>query len=165
MITTGETELDVTGYRAWRFGETHRDPVFAAETARETYRYYYRLRYPLDADEWGRPQRDSRAARAPAGAGCVLRRRRTAGSAPDYFEPGQPWRRAGADQRAFGWTAPPWFERLRSEHTAFRERAGIIDMTSFGKIGSRGPGALDLLERVCGNRIDRPVGASSTRSS
>jgi 4-methylaminobutanoate oxidase (formaldehyde-forming) len=31
-------------------------------------------------------------------------------------------------------------------------------MTSFGKIDVRGPGAVVLLERVAGNRIDRPVG-------
>ena len=77
----------------------------------------------------------------------------------DYLQPGRPWRRAGADQRAFGWTAPPYLDRLRTEHAAFRERAGIIDMTSFGKTPVEGPGALPLLERACCNRIDRPVGA------
>jgi 4-methylaminobutanoate oxidase (formaldehyde-forming) len=77
----------------------------------------------------------------------------------DYFEPGRPWRRAGADQRAFGWTKPPYFDRLEEEHRAFRERVGIIDMTSFGKIDVRGPGALPLLERVAGNLIDRPAGS------
>ena len=45
------------------------------------------------------------------------------------------------------------------EHEAFRERVGIIDMTSFGKIEVSGPGALALLERVADNRIDRPVGS------
>ena len=40
-----------------------------------------------------------------------------------------------------------------------RERVGIIDMTSFGKLDVSGDGALALLERVCDNRIDRPVGA------
>ena len=35
----------------------------------------------------------------------------------------------------------------------------MIDMTSFGKIELEGPGALPLLERVCDNRIDRPVGS------
>ena len=34
----------------------------------------------------------------------------------------------------------------------------MIDMSSFGKIEVEGPGALPLLERVCDNRIDRPVG-------
>ena len=32
-------------------------------------------------------------------------------------------------------------------------------MTSFGKTAVEGPGALQLLERACCNRIDRPVGA------
>ena len=36
---------------------------------------------------------------------------------------------------------------------------GIIDLSSFGKIEVSGPGALDLLELVCDNRIDRPVGS------
>jgi len=78
---------------------------------------------------------------------------------PDYFEPALPWRRAGADQRAFGFTRPPYFDRLAEEHRAFRERVGIIDMSSFGKIEITGPGALPLLERVAGNLIDRPVGS------
>src|SRR5207302_4349707 len=40
----------------------------------------------------------------------------------------------------------------------FRERAGLIDMSSFGKIEVSGPGALPLLERSAGNLIDRPPG-------
>ena len=40
-----------------------------------------------------------------------------------------------------------------------RERVGIIDMTSFGKLEVSGAGALALLERVCDNRIDKPVGS------
>ena len=78
---------------------------------------------------------------------------------PEHFEPGMPWRRAGADQRRFGWTRPPWLDRVGEEHGAFRERVGVIDMSSFGKIEVSGPGALALLERVAGNRIERPVGS------
>jgi 4-methylaminobutanoate oxidase (formaldehyde-forming) len=78
---------------------------------------------------------------------------------PEHFEPGGHWRRAGADQRHFGWSRPPWFEHQGEEHRAFRERVGIIDMTSFGKIELEGPGALPLLERVADNLIDRPVGS------
>src|SRR4029077_8812673 len=71
----------------------------------------------------------------------------------------RPWRRAGADQRRFGWKRPPYFDLLAEEHAAFRERAGIIDMSSFGKIEITGPGAMPLLERVAGNMIDRPAGS------
>jgi len=78
---------------------------------------------------------------------------------PDYFQPGRDWRRAGADQRTFGFTRPPYFDLLAEEHRAFRERVGVIDMSSFGKIEIRGPGALGLLERVAGNLVDRPAGS------
>ena len=52
-MTGSEPEFDVSAYRPWRFGRLYRDPVMRAEAAREAYRYYYRLRYPLDtAADW-----------------------------------------------------------------------------------------------------------------
>src|SRR5687767_14070722 len=56
-MTGGAPELDVEAYRAWRFGRLYRDTVLAAETAREAYKYYYRLRYPLDTSIAGRGRR------------------------------------------------------------------------------------------------------------
>jgi 4-methylaminobutanoate oxidase (formaldehyde-forming) len=46
------------------------------------------------------------------------------------------------------------------EHRAVRERVGLIDLTSFGKIEVSGPGALALLQRAAANDMDRPVGAA-----
>jgi 4-methylaminobutanoate oxidase (formaldehyde-forming) len=158
LITTGSSELDLHPYRPWRFGPVHRDHRYAAELAREAYRYYYYLRYPLDSDEWGRPRRTSALHERLQDEGAVFGVKHGWERA-DYLEPGRPWRRAGADQRRFGWTRPPYFDVLAEEHRAFRESAGIIDMTSFGKIDLRGRGALALLERAAGNRINRPVGS------
>ncbi|HEY0492835.1 MAG TPA: FAD-dependent oxidoreductase [Candidatus Dormibacteraeota bacterium] len=158
LITAGETELDLYGYRPWRFGPVHRDHRYVAELAREAYRYYYFLRYPYDADEWGRPRRTSALHQRMQDLGAVFGQKH-GWERPEHFEPGRAWRRAGADQRRFGWTQPPWFELQAEEHRAFRERAGIIDMTSFGKVELSGPGALPLLERVAGNLVGRPVGS------
>jgi glycine cleavage system aminomethyltransferase T/glycine/D-amino acid oxidase-like deaminating enzyme len=158
LITAGESELDLYAYRPWRFGPVHRDHRYVAELAKETYRYYYFLRYPYDADEWGRPRRTSALHHRMQDLGAVFGAKH-GWERPEHFDPGRPWRRAGADQRQFGWTRPPWFELQAEEHRAFRERVGIIDMTSFGKIELDGPGALALLERVAGNLIDRPVGS------
>ncbi|HET9780665.1 MAG TPA: FAD-dependent oxidoreductase [Candidatus Dormibacteraeota bacterium] len=158
LVTSGDTELDLYAYRPWRFGPVHRDARYVSELARETYKYYYLLRYPFDSDEWGRPKRTSALHSRMQDLGAVFGVKH-GWERPDYFEPGKPWRRAGADQREFGFTRPPYFEQLAAEHRAFRERVGIIDMSSFGKIEITGPGALALLERVAGNRIDRPVGS------
>ena len=158
LITTGSSELDLHPYRPWRFGPVHRDHRYVADLAREAYRYYYYLRYPYDSDEWGRPRRTSALHERLQDESAVFGAKHGWERA-DYFEPGRPWRRAGADQRLFGWTRPPYFDVMGEEHRAFRERVGIIDMTSFGKIEVRGPGALTLLERAAGNRIDRPPGS------
>jgi glycine cleavage system aminomethyltransferase T/glycine/D-amino acid oxidase-like deaminating enzyme len=157
-MTDGETEIDVEGYRAWRFGPNYRDSVFAQEAAREVYRYYYRLRYPLDSPQAGRGRRLSALHFRLEELGAVFGTK-NGWERADYFEPGRPWRRAGEDQRRFGWATPPYLDRLAEEHAAFRERVGIIDLSSFGKIAVSGPGALALLERVCDSRIDRPVGS------
>jgi 4-methylaminobutanoate oxidase (formaldehyde-forming) len=158
LVTGDEPELDLYAYRPWRFGQVHRDARYAAELARESYKYYYLLRYPFDSDEWGRPKRTSALHSRLQDLGAVFGVKH-GWERPDYFEPARVWRRAGPDQRAFGFTRPPYFERLAEEHRAFRERAGIIDMSSFGKVEIKGSGALSLLERVAGSRIDRPVGS------
>src|SRR5438132_1823061 len=158
LITAGESELDLYAYRPWRFGAVHRDHRYVAELAKEAYRYYYFLRYPYDADEWGRPRRTSALHHRMQDLGAVFGAKH-GWERPEHFEPGRPWRRAGADQRKFGWAKPPWFDLVAEEHRAFRERVGIIDMSSFGKIAVSGPGALGLLERVSGNLIDRPAGS------
>ncbi|HEX7472358.1 MAG TPA: FAD-dependent oxidoreductase [Candidatus Limnocylindrales bacterium] len=157
-ITTGDPDTDVVAYRAWRFADTYRDPGYVAATAREAYSYYYRLRYPFDVDEAGRPRRTSALHARLQEAGAVFGVKAGVERA-DYHEPGRPWRRAGPDQRAWGWGRPPFFDRLGEECRAVRERVGLIDLSSFGKIAVEGRGALGLLQRVAANDIDRPIGA------
>ena len=157
-ITAGDPGVDIGPYRAWRFGEVYRDTGFAAGLARETYSDYYRLRYPFDADVAGRPKRRSALHGRLQEAGAVFGTK-AGWERADHHEPGRPWRRSGRDQAAYGWTKPPWFERVLAEGRAVRERAGIVDLSSFGKIAVEGPGALGLLQRVSANDIDRPVGS------
>jgi 4-methylaminobutanoate oxidase (formaldehyde-forming) len=157
-MTSGETELDTHGMRAWRFGAAYRNPKQVEAAGREVYRYYYRLRYPLDADIWGRPNRLSPLHGRMQDMGAVFAAK-NGWERVDHLRPGMAWRRAGEDQRAYGWHRPPELDRVGEEHRAFRERVGMIDMTSFGKIEVAGPGALPLLERVSVNRIDRPAGS------
>jgi 4-methylaminobutanoate oxidase (formaldehyde-forming) len=155
LYTDGAAEVDVQPYRPWRFGGPYRDSDFAAAGAREVYKYYYRLRYPYDVSEAGRPKRLSPLHSRTEKLGAVYGTK-NGWERPDWFRPGEPARRAGEDQRPVGWAKPIWFERAAVEHAAIRDRAGILDMTSFGKLELS---ELDVLERVCGARIDRPVGS------
>ena len=156
LVTSGEAEVDVQPYRPWRFGGPYRETAFAAAAGREVYKYYYRLRYPLDVSEAGRGRRLSPLHPRNEELGAIFGTK-NGWERVDWYEPGSPARYAGEEQRrAGGWVRPPWHDRLAVEHAAIRERAGIIDMTSFGKLELS---KLEVLERVCGARIDRPVGS------
>jgi len=157
-IVEGEPSLDVYAFRATRFGNYYASPYYAAERTREGVKYYYRLRFPNDENEWARPHRVSPVHHRLQELGAVFGEK-FGWERVNFFQPGKPFRRAGADQREYGWTRPPYFERVGQEHQATRERVTLFDLTSFGKIEVRGPGALTVLQRVADNNIDRPVGS------
>lgn len=157
-MTADDPGVDVFPFRAWRFGATYRDPRYVADTACEAYRYYYRLRYPFDNDTAGRPRRLSAVHHRLQEAGAIFGTKHGWERA-DHFEPGRGWRMAGEDQRAYGWGQPDWHAQVGAEHTAVRERVGLIDLSSFGKLEVRGRGALGLIQRVSAADVDRPVGS------
>jgi glycine cleavage system aminomethyltransferase T len=158
-IIEGEPSMDVYAYRATRFGNYYSDPAYAAERTREGVKYYYRLKFPHDENEWARPHRISPLHYRLQEQGAVFGEK-FGWERVNYFQPGQPWRRAGEDQRQWGWNKPPFFERVGQEHQATRERVALYDLTSFGKIEVSGKDALRLLQYVCDNDVDKPVGST-----
>jgi glycine cleavage system aminomethyltransferase T/glycine/D-amino acid oxidase-like deaminating enzyme len=157
-IIDGQTEWDLYAYRAWRFGRNYHDPFYAAERARECYKYYYYTHYPHDESTACRPRRISPLHQRMQELGAVFGTK-NGWERVNYFNPGQGWRFAGEDQRQWGgWRKPPYFDAVGQECEAVRRRVGMIDMSSFGKIDLKGPGALPLLQRLAGNDMDRPAG-------
>ena len=158
-IIEGEPGRDIYGFRSSRFGEYYSHPAYTIERTRECVKYYYRLRFPNDEYEWARPYRMSALHTRLQDLGAVFGEK-FGWERVLYMQPGKPWRLAGEDQRKWGWKKPPYFERLRQEHEATRERVCLYDLSSFGKIDVRGPGALPLLQRVTDNNMDQPVGSA-----
>jgi glycine cleavage system aminomethyltransferase T len=56
------------------------------------------------------------------------------------------------------WAARFWSPVEGAEHLATRSTAALFDLTPFAKLDVSGPDALAFLERICANRVDRPVG-------
>ena len=158
-IIDSETELDLYKYHAWRFGRNFKDPHYAASCARECYKYYYRTRYPGDEDTYMRPRRISPFHFRLQDRGAVFGKK-NGWERVNYINKGNDWRRAGEDQREWGgWKQAPHFDIVGEECNAFRERVAMVDMTSFGKIEFKGPGALPLLQRLAVSNMDKPVGS------
>ena len=146
-ITTGDPGVDVGPYRAWRFADTYRDPVFAAGLARET---YSRLLPPALSVRRrpGRPaapavRRSTAASRRPARSSA----RRPAGSGPTTTIRG-----GRGDGPAA--TRPPGAGPSRPGSSGSSPRAGR---------SASGPGIIDLTlvrqDRRRGSRRARPAPA------
>ncbi|MCE9645131.1 MAG: FAD-dependent oxidoreductase [Chloroflexi bacterium] len=158
-IIEGEAPMDVYGYRATRFGSYYSDPVYAAARTQESVKYYYRMKFPHDEHESARPHRVSPVHYRLMENGAVFGEK-FGWERVNYFEPGRESRRMGEDQRQWGWSKPPFFERVGREHAATRERVTLYDLTSFGKIEVKGKGALPLLQRLTDSDINKPVGSA-----
>jgi 4-methylaminobutanoate oxidase (formaldehyde-forming) len=156
-ILEGETSVDTHEMNVRRFGPHLTDKSFLVEQCREVIRYYYHLRYPQDENEWGRPLRTSPFYKRLKDLGAVFGLK-NGWERVNFFDPGQTWRRAGADQKDWGWQRPPYFDQIASEVKGAREKVALFDMTSFGKIRLRGSGALGLLQKLAANNLDKPVG-------
>ena len=64
---------------------------------------------------------------------------------------------ATGESRA-GWEAREWSPTVAAEHVATRERVAMFDLTPFAKFEVTGPGALDALQRLAANQMNKPVG-------
>jgi len=156
-ILEGDTEIDVHELDVRRFGPHLSHAPYRIEACREVYRYYYHMRYPGDENEWGRPYRRSPFYERLKNFGAVFGHK-NGWERTNYFDPGRPWRQAGAEQQAWGWARPPYFGLVGEEVKAAREQVALFDMTSFGKIDVRGRGALAFLQKLAANDLDRPPG-------
>ena len=74
---------------------------------------------------------------------------------PNWFAPAgtEPVDRPSFENR------PNWFGPVAAECKAARERAVLIDQSSFSKYEIAGPGAFTALQRLAANDLDRPAGS------
>jgi len=54
-----------------------------------------------------------------------------------------------------GWDMPVQYAGVKAEHTAVRGAAGLFDVSHMGEVSVRGPGALDLVQRLTPNDASR----------
>jgi 4-methylaminobutanoate oxidase (formaldehyde-forming) len=155
-ILAGEPSLDVWEMDIRRFGPHYRSPHYTLARAKEVYETYYDIRYPGHERQAGRPLRTSSAYGWHAAHGAAFGEK-SGWERVNWYESNT----AAGDQtlRPRGWAGEHWSPAIGAEHRAARETAGLFDESSFAKLEVAGPGAAELLERLCDNRVARDVGA------
>ncbi len=154
-IVAGEPSLDLWHMDIRRFGPHYRSASYTLKRTKEVYETYYDIRYPGHEREAGRPLRVSSAYPWHAEHGAVFGEK-SGWERVNWYESN-----AGAGDeslRPHGWAGMLWSPAIGAEHRATRETAGLFDESSFAKLELEGPGAAELLEQLCDNRVARDVG-------
>ncbi len=155
-ILAGEPDCDVWEMDIRRFGFHYRSPGYTLKRAREVYETYYDIRYPGHERQAGRPLRVSSAYAWHLDHGAAFGEK-SGWERVNWYEANAA---AGDPElRPRGWAGMHWSPAIGAEHRATREAAGLFDESSFAKLEVTGPGAAELLERLCDNHVARAVGA------
>lgn len=154
-IHGGEPSMDLWEMDIRRFGSHYRSPSYTLKRARENYETYYDIRYPGHERQAGRPLRVSSAYEWHRQHGAVFGEK-SGWERVNWYESNA----AAGDEslRPRGWAGMNWSPAIGVEHRAAREAVGLFDESSFAKLELSGPGAAELLEHLCDNRVAREVG-------
>ncbi len=151
-VATGSPPMDLGAVDIRRFGKVHRDTKWITERTIELCSKHYTMAWPNEEHKSGRPYyhsalyEDLRSANACFGEKLGWER-------PNWYAP------IGENPKdIYSFQRPNWFDAVGIEHRAIREAVGVIDQSSFAKFRLSGKHALALLNWLCSNRMDRPVG-------
>ncbi|MGH2875937.1 MAG: GcvT family protein, partial [Solirubrobacteraceae bacterium] len=154
-IANGEPDVDAWEMDIRRFGAHYRSPSYTLKRTREVYETYYDIRYPGHERQAGRPLRTSPAYAWHREHGAAFGEK-SAWERVNWYESNA----AAGDEglRPRGWAGRHWSPAIGAEHLGTRAAAGLFDQSSFAKLSVEGPGAAELLERLCDNRVARETG-------
>jgi dimethylglycine dehydrogenase len=156
-IVEGQPPDDMWELDVRRFGPHASAVPYVIEKSIEVYENEYAIPYPTLEMPAARPLKTDPLYNRLADRGAVFGAR-NGWERPLWFTPsGQPPHDEPTYRR------PGWLPYEIAECRAVRERAGLLDMTSFSKYEVHGPGAEALLDRLCANRLPRVGRAAITQ--
>lgn len=153
-IVAGEPSMDLWAFDVRRFGKHHMSAKYLAERSVDSYWRYYQIHYPVEELTSARGGRRSPLYDRLKARGAVFGSR-FGWERPNWFAPQST---EAVDRPSFE-ARPNWFGPVAEECRAARERAVLIDQSSFSKFEIAGPGAFAALQRVVANDLDKPAGA------
>ena len=153
-IVEGAPGLDLWAFDVRRFGSHHMSAKYLAERSVDSYWRYYQIHYPIEELLSARGGRRSPLYPLLAAKNAVFGSR-FGWERANWFAP------AGSeaiDKPSFE-ARPNWFGPVGGECRAARERAVLIDQSSFSKYEISGTGAFATLQRLATGDLDKPQGA------
>jgi glycine cleavage system aminomethyltransferase T/glycine/D-amino acid oxidase-like deaminating enzyme len=150
-VIGGEPSTDVWDVDIRRFASFTGNRKALAERTGETLGLHYAMRWPRQELVTARPLRTSPLYDMLAARGAEFGSK-NGWERANYFRP------SGVAAPAHTLGTPGWLPWVMEEQKATREAVALYDQSSFAKLLLQGPDALALLQRLCANEMDVPVG-------
>jgi len=150
-IVGGEPSTDLWDVDIRRFGSFTGNRKALAERTGETLGLHYAMRWPRQELETARPLRTSPLYDILALKGAEF-------GSKNGWERASYFKAEGATRPDYTLGKPGWLSRVQAEQKATREAVALYDQTSFSKYLLQGRDALAVLQRLCANEMDVPVG-------
>ncbi|HEV8256690.1 MAG TPA: FAD-dependent oxidoreductase [Casimicrobiaceae bacterium] len=150
-IVEGAAPLDLWDVDIRRFAPFHANRCHLFDRTAESLGLHYAMRWPREELSTVRPLRRSPLYDRLRAKGAVFGSKLNWERA-NYFLP------AGAAEPPPTLDTPGWLPYVLEEQRACREDVVVFDQTSFAKLVLKGRDALSVLQRLCANEIDVPVG-------
>jgi dimethylglycine dehydrogenase len=140
----GQAEINMREFDPRRFGNwASKD--YTTEVSIADYHHMYYCYKPAEQHEVGRGLRKSALYDTLKAHGAQF---------AQIFGWERPrWYDASGQGEAYSFKRSNWFEPVRQEALAVRERVGLMDLSTFAKFEVTGPDAFAFLERICANKI------------
>ena len=150
----GEPPFDLWSADIRRFGRPHFDTDWVRSRTVEAYGKHYTMAWPYEEHDSGRPCRKSPLYEVLKDQGACFGEK-LGWERPNWYADASKGE-VPKDEYSFG--RQNWFDAVGREHKAAREAAVLFDQTSFAKFSLKGPDALQAMNWICANNVDRPVG-------
>lgn len=151
-IIEGRPTMDLWSVDVRRFGPWANNRAFLRKRVTEVLGLHYQMAWPNRELETGRNVRQSplhdRLAKQGACFGVKNGWERPNWFARDGITP--------VVEYSFG--RQNWFAHHAAEHRATRENVAVFDQTGFSKLIFKGDDVVSVLQRLCGNNVDVPIG-------
>jgi 4-methylaminobutanoate oxidase (formaldehyde-forming) len=154
-VANGAPPYDLWSVDIRRFGRPHTDTDWVRTRTLEAYGKHYTIAWPAEEHSSGRPCRRSPLYNVLKEQGACFGEK-LGWERPNWFadiSAGE----TPSDEYSF--EEPNWHAAVAREHHAVRHAAVLIDQTSFAKFCLQGPDALKVLNWLCANNVDKPVGS------
>ena len=150
-IVEGEPEMDLFAWDLARF-DTWADKDFAKARALDCYSHRFKIHFPYEEREAGRPARMRPAYKMQQQSGAVF------GLNGGWEHPLWYAKDGVEPKEEYGFTRQNWHQPVGDECRALRKSAGVIDIANFAKYEIKGPGAESWLNQLVANRVPTQVG-------